>query len=345
MCNCKTYNSCNCGCNCSCTNNCSCTCYSQNADTCGCTYNSAKCIIYKGDTSTCNPDLLTKGQDAETILKNIVDFVCDFTPSGQLFYNVHGTTNEINVSSSVAGNTTTYTVSLDSDITDAISDLQSDVATLQTCCDNSVKTIVTDTPEYLTISDDSNGNYTINYAAPSGVVVLDGIIYNDLDAHATSGGGGTQIISSFNFDYFNNSSFHTQEEIRFVIEGQIASDGSLVDSIIFEIFNPSTASILYSFPYSAFVSDATSSFSLQGTLTGKTVTTVNGTAVLSLELFKTNQPLGTAGDINRATGVWSKGITGMNYANLTLRIKFVNTSLQTTSFVQKFEVEVRKKIV
>lgn len=342
-CNCNSYPNCICGCNCSCTNNCSCDCNSDNVPDCGCTQKiNADCVIYRGDTSTCVP--ITKGQDLATIVKNIGDFVCQFTPSGQLISVVEGTNNEIVVSSSTVGKTTTYTVSLDSDITTAIGDLQSDVASLQTCCDNSVKTIITDTPEYLTITDDSNGNYTINYAAPSGQIIYDGIIESDLDQHATTGGGGTQTLKTFNYNYYVNSLLQSKEEIRFTIEGQIASNNGLVDTILFEVFNPSTSTVVYSFPYRSFNNDTTNSFSLKGTITGKTIATVNGSALLSLELSRITQALGDVGDVSRLTAVWSKGLTGIDYSNLTLRIKFVNNSLLTTSFIQKFEVEVRKKI-
>ena len=192
-----------------------------NEDVCGCKDNiSSACIFYKSTATECIP--LAYGQNLETILKNIDSAICALTPSGLTYTVVQGCADKITVTPSTVGNTTTYTVCLDSDITDQLANLGSDIASLQTCCDASVKTIVTDDPSTLDITDDGSGNYTINVVNPSGNTTYDGIVYNNYDTSAyPNGGGGTQIVQSFNRNYLSSNVLSNGDLIKFTVTQEL----------------------------------------------------------------------------------------------------------------------------
>lgn len=324
----------------------SCSCGNHwNLDSCGVPEQiNSKYVFYRGGSLSCIP--VTTGQDLETIIKNIDTAICAIeAPSGLVV--VEGTTGEIDVISSTVGDTTTYTISLDSDITDFISDTQGTLTSLQTCCDNSVKSITTDYPDTLDITDDGSGNYTLNVTAPSGSVVYDGIIYNNSSISPTNGLGGVQTLKSFNYNYGANSNIGLGDEIRFVVIGSVDPLGGIADTVTIDFVDATLAVTLASKTFNAFSNSVISTYRIQGEINlGESPFP---SPAICMKLDSATTYMDSSSNIVYTDQLLYKPMIGGNSAtfnNLTIRVRYNNLSGNNTGAngVYRLMIEVRKKI-
>lgn len=313
-------------------------------DDCGCAHqHSAKCVFYRGTSALSCIDV-TNGDDLETALININEAVCNLTPSGSITI-VESCNDDIEVTSSTVGTATTYTICLNSDITDNIQENTDNIADLFACLNNTVADIVSDT---ITVTEDSSGDCgrTIRIEfSPSGTTVIDGIIENDTTVYSADGTGGSQVLKSSTYNLTDDNLLTTGDNVLLLAEGQYAFDESatgLSDTITLEIRNAGVTrfSISNSAPRSVpkYGWRIEVTYTVTGTTTGQVTVfywqnlVANGTeAIASSGLPKT---------------IFSKAVTGMDYTAFNWRIVDVNDSElgATYNFLNHFQAEVRKNI-
>lgn len=171
--------------------------YNCSCDNCSCKQQvKAKCVfVSTSDTMSCIG--VTKGDDLDTALKAINDTICDLVPpSGYIYTGEEGqiTVSEDNV------------IGLDVEITTELTNLRNDVTTLQTCCDDSVKSITSST---LLVTEPTSGNYVINYTpSPTPTNQKQGIIDNYVTS-VSNVGSGYSYSKNFSAYSLNNG-----DEIR-----------------------------------------------------------------------------------------------------------------------------------
>lgn len=142
---------------------CSC---SSSCDSCSCLYpNTTDCTSYSGSTISCLD--ITKGDDLTDIIKKFATAICEAVPGSGYTYTLQSCDSNITVSSSTVGTATTFTVCLSSNITSDITQLQTDVESLQTCCDQSITTLISSDGS-VTVSDEGSNTWDITITPPSG---------------------------------------------------------------------------------------------------------------------------------------------------------------------------------
>lgn len=142
-----------------------CSCLSS-CDSCSCLYpNTTDCTSYSGSTISCLD--ITKGDDLTGIIKKFATAICEAVPGSGYTYILQSCDSNITVSSSTVGTATTFTVCLSSDITSDITQLQTDVESLQTCCDQSITTLISSDGS-ITVSDEGSNTWDITITPPSG---------------------------------------------------------------------------------------------------------------------------------------------------------------------------------
>lgn len=328
-------------------------CYRCHQNTCTCDQNcgcnpsvKGKCVFYRGATLTCLGEDITTGMNYDAILAILVDSICGgiSNPSGHV-YTVIGTSNEINVSNTTIGNVTTYQVSLSNTIKDEIADIQSDIASLQTCCDASIKEITTNTPFNLLITDEGSGTWNIDFQNPSGNYNYDGIVYNDTTAATLPAGSGTTVVvKTFNRNYVSQNNISDNDEIKFQFTGKIQAGVAATDSLIVELFDATTLTVLASVNLGSFNTNGISSYVIDGIL--DVISVGSKTGLLTVRIERNNVDNGTTSDLVRAVANINQDVTNINYNNLTIRLKQNNISSVNSvdNRCRKFTVEVRKYI-
>ena len=149
---CKNHKSYSCGCSCT---NCSCL-FPSNSE----------CLKYKGSYLECldiaNGDVLTD------IIVKVNDAICEgIVPASGNIYILESCDSNITVSSETSGNTTTYTICLSDTITDQLTENTTNIASLQTCCDESIKELISSDGSVI-VSDNGSGTWDVTISNPSG---------------------------------------------------------------------------------------------------------------------------------------------------------------------------------
>lgn len=189
---------------------------------CGCLHeHSSKCIFYYGDSLPCID--VVYGDDLETILTNINTAVCELTPSGST-YSFSSCDTNIAVTSVTTGTNTAVEICLDSDLVTEITNNTTAISTINACLTNTIADILSDTITITEESSDSCGRTLRLEFTPSGSIVYDGIIYNDLNKVGTSGAVGDKVLKSFTTDY-TDYNFTEGDEIRFKSNGRFCPIG------------------------------------------------------------------------------------------------------------------------
>lgn len=318
---------------CGCNNHC------PEENSCGCTHNhSTKCSFYYGDTLSCID--VQYGDDLETILTNINTAVCAITPSGSTSTVVNSCNSNIAVTNPSTG---VYTVCLNQDIPDQITENTSNISDLNACITNTVKDLISDSLTVTEESSDSCGRTLRVEYNPSGFATTeDGIIYNDLDKSGTTATSGIQILKSFNNNYVTSSSITTGDEIRFQITGSIDAVVAGVASVIIELYDSNTATVIDSTTYSAFSSipGAVSSFIFDGVIALQSSTSGRYT----LKMLAANVADFNFGNCTTSAKIYDVNV--IDFTALTIRAKFNNFGSANggNNYVHKLMVEVRKKI-
>lgn len=318
-------------------------CGNTGCDECGClsTHNT-DCLYYKGIALTCIN--VANGDNLTDTFKNINDTICSLTPSGHN-YVVESCDSNIEISTDVTEDTTTYTVCLSADIINNIDALEATVSGLSTCISDTVADITSSSLTVTESSSDSCGRVINLEYTPSSNETQDGIIENDTTVYSADGGGGDQVLKTSTYDLVSLYDFSDGDNILLLAEGQYAFDESstgLSDTITLEIRNAGVTkfSISNTAPRSVnkYGWRIEVTYTVTGTTTGQVTVfywqnlVANGTeAIASSGLPKT---------------IFSKSVTGMDYTQFNWRIVDVNDSElgATYNFLNHFQAEVRKNI-
>lgn len=303
-----------------------------------------KCVFYNGVNLTCID--VTKGDNYDDIIAAINTAICDLqTPSG-ISTVVTGCDSNIEVSSVTSGTTTTYTVCLNSDITDEIATNTTDIADLQTCVQAGVLDVTSSTLDIsVTDSTDCGRVLNIEIPTPTGTPTYDGIIYNNTSKNGTTGSTGDKLLKSFNWDYITNNVLAEDDEIRFVATGQIKGDGTNVDAVKIQIYNNATSTVIQTDKFTGFpVGDVTVSWKAEGELVATDV--AGGEALYNVHLHFTTKVNGTKSSWAGASDNINVELTGIDFSDLSIFVIYEHnsTSTATDNFARKLMVEVRKKI-
>lgn len=322
-----------------CHRNCSC---SSCESKCGCSHeHSTKCSFYYGDNLPCID--VVYGDDLETILTNINTAVCELTPSGST-YSFSSCDTNIAVTSTTTGTNTAVEICLDEDLVTEITNNTTAISTINACLTNTIADILSDTITITEESSDSCGRTLRLEFTPSGSIVYDGIIYNDLNKVGTSGAVGDKVLKSFTTNY-TDYNFTDGDEIRFKSNGQVLGDGDTVDSIKFEVFDVNSASLLYSEEFSGFDKVNKQSWKLEGDISYTDIT--SGEVAINLEFFGNSLQNGDVSTLTKVSQIVVNSIFNMtDFTNLRLRLVYnhKSTSTATNNFARQLLVEVRKYI-
>lgn len=315
----------------------------SNIDTCGCGHqHSAKCSFYYGDTLSCIG--VAYGTDLEQALIDINTAVCALTPSGSITV-VNSCDTNIDVTSAVVGQTTTYTVCLSSDITDDIDYSLTNISTLLSCVDQGVFDVTSSTLDITEIPSTGCGRtLNIEYTPSGNTTTFDGIIYNDLNKVGTSGAVGDKVLKSFTTNY-DNYNFTEGDEIRFKSNGQIWGEGIIADSVKFEVFDVNSAILLYSEEFTGFDKTNKQSWRLNGDITYTDIT--SGEVAINIDFFANSLQNGDLSTLTRVSQIVVNSIFNIaDFTNLRLRLVYNHqgTSGATNNFARQLLVEIRKKI-
>lgn len=325
-------------------------CTDINTDNCGCTHqHSAECIIYNGEKLNCID--VNKGDNIEEALIAINEIICSLSPSGQAITEVEGVVGETTVTPSTTGNTTVYTVGLDSDFVQQVEDNTTNIATLTACITNGVRNIVSDTLDVSLENSNSCGRtLRIETIAPSSISIVDGIIYSNSDKAEAIGGTGVDRVlktsSTSISDYENSNGFGVNDEIRWRATGQIHGDAETADVLKFDLFDTPTG-ILGGGTFYSFTPNIKSSWIMNGTITVLDNTGGNSTLLINTTVQRTQTENGVEGNSSRDIYLVNEEIVGVDLTTLVLRIKHernVSSSLSATNFARQLVVEVRKYI-
>lgn len=322
-------------------------CNNNDTDNCGCSHShSAACSFYKGDNLTCIN--VNYGDDLQTAFENINETICNISPSGVITV-VDSCDANIEVSSETVGNTTTYTVCLNSDITDQITENTNNIISVQNCLDTAITSLYSDTLSVGLKSDDACGTtWQIELVSPSGTPTYEGIIYNDTTAATLPNGlGGDQIVKSFTWDYISNNNLSDKDEIHFDVRGKLKGDGSICDSLKISIFdvNSATEVFVVNPAYTNITNSTVGSYTIHGEITATDVS--NGDAIITISLMSN---LVDNGINSTGRPIWTEvcdDISGIDFSNLRIRVIQVNDTNYIASndnFCRQLKVGVKKYI-
>ena len=322
----------------------SCTCHSSCNDPCGCPQQiKGSCVFYQGGNLSCLD--VTKGDDYDSILSNLNAIVCDLvTPSGNTTVVAPCNSNII-VTPVTVGSTTTYTVCLSSDVTDDILDNTTNILNLQNCVTNTVANIVSDTLTISTESHNSCGNVLrLEIPTPSGIPIVDGIIYNNINKNGTSIGTGDKFLKTVKIDdYYDASSLVEGDEIRFRANGQIMGDGATVDQVRIELYDTSLSTLLANKTFTGFDRINKQSWSADCVLTLGT----GGDGLFNIEFAGNAVANGIGGNFTTVSKLTTNvDVSGIVLTGLQIRIVYAHfsTSGPSNNFARQLMIEVRKKI-
>jgi hypothetical protein len=166
----------------SCTSNCTgcTTCINNTNTTCnGCPQQvGSQCVVYNGELLSCIS--VTAGLDLETILGLINSAICAIDPAtSQLTIVDSANTNNVTVTSTTLGTTTTYHVDVSNVLLMRITSIESSITTINSTLLDLPINIVNNTPAYLTINHPIPNRWEFSYIGPmpnnGGVVYADNV--------------------------------------------------------------------------------------------------------------------------------------------------------------------------
>lgn len=323
--------------------------HSNPCNTCStCTmYLDAKCINVKNNYSCIN---VSKNDNLEEALSAINTVICNLDPTTPVEYDVQGVDGETEVTSSTVGNTVTFTVGLDDDITDAISDLQDDVSTINTELANKICGITTNTPEYLDITNPSGCVYNIDFL-PSGYVTFDGIIENNYSQPESSGSIGTEVLINYLNDFTTSNQITTGDVITVTTtaELEVCNDPSQEFTLRFASNATTKHDVTFNsniYPSSDVYSTITIEMVMRINVKSATEAYISSYIDVSApgEAGSVNIGLGDLGGVSlRIYPVRTKTVTGLNWSNTALQV-ISTDGCGVVNKVGEFFVDVRKKL-
>lgn len=318
---------------------------------CGCDHeHNGECIFYKGATVDCIP--VVKGQDFDTVIENIATYICEeIDPPSAHVYIVEGC-DSIDVTTETVENTTTYTVCLDEGVRNQIDDNSANIATALACNALQVRDLIS-TDSSVNISVDSSGSCGVILdlsVSPSGTPTYEGIVHNDTTAATLpDGGGGDQIVKSFDRDYLALNDLQDSDEIHITVRGKVKGNGTFADSIKISLYDVNSAIEVFTIspPYYSFDTGNgnISSYSIKLEVTAVDVSAGTALVTASMESNIVDNGINSGSRYNQLQACTDA--TGIDYSNLRIRVSQVNDSNFTGSndnYCRQLKVEVRKYI-
>ena len=319
-------------------------CYNPSCDsTCGCPQQvKGTCVFYQGANLNCLD--VTKGDTYDSILVTLNDLICNLNPPSGIATVVtsvcpSGSITVTNPSANV------YNVCLSTATQTQINNNTTSIAALSACLTNTVANITTDGSITIgTTSGPCGKTFDLSVPTPSGTPIYDGIVYNNLDKSGTSGGIGTKLLKSFNWNYTSNNKLDVGDEIRFASNGQILGDGFNVDVVVIQLFDATGSTLLSSHAFGGFDKLNKQSWYAKGVLS-----VIDGTTgLLSLEFLTNSLQNSESSNLTSNSQLMvSEEVIGIDYSNLTIRIQYGHnsTSGATDNYARQLMVEVRKILI
>ena len=314
------------------------------ADECSCIeYVQGTCVKYQSATTSCLG--IAKGYTYDQIIGLIDTKLCTLGASAlQTVYNVVGTSNQITSTSSTVGNTVTYTLALSPTITNHLTTLDGQVLALQDCCNQSLKTITTNTPANLVLTQ-VGSNVNIDYQDTT--TGFGGIVTNDVQKQKVPSNTANFTVLTKNINFVTAASADQGDVIEFFTTFQLGSGDGF--SFIFQngsttFYNPFLTSFGESID--AVKLSATGRIRFNLTSTDQAVATsefsfnnvVNENSTTSMELGN-NSMVATV-----VTAVRSD-ITGIDLSAFKVIVKLTNANTTQNAVFGELESRIIKKII
>lgn len=199
----------------SCSSNCTgcTTCINNTNTTCnGCPQQvGSQCVIYNGELLSCIS--VTSGLDLETILGLINDTICNIDPAAQQLTVVDSAnTNNVTVTSTTLGTTTTYHVDVSNVLLMRITSIESSITTINSTLLDLPINIVNNTPTYLTINHPIPNRWEFSYIGPT--PNNNGIVYADNAKLTRAVSTGVAIAKTHTADYITTYTLSANSVIK-----------------------------------------------------------------------------------------------------------------------------------
>lgn len=325
-------------------------CNNNDTDNCGCSHqHSAKCIFYKGSALSCID--VVYNDDLQVALENINTAVCNLTPSGSVTV-VNSCDLNIGVTPVTVGQTTTYTVCLNSDITDNIQTNTDNISTINTCLSDTVASLVSYDDSILIqeVGSNSCGKlYNITTVTPSGTPKYDGIIYNDTGKTGCGNPASVYLLKHFDWDYEGKNLLSEGDEVRFRLTGMVTPSGENTDEVIIEFWDTLNNVPLFTQTYGSFSSPGNPNVIAYSWLANISLTrmdTTIGEGLLHVEFIMNKMEAELNGNFAQGTCiVINKPISTVIWTNLQIRVYYDHKSIGvagTYNYARQVMAEVRK---
>ena len=310
-------------------------------------YLDAKCITVKNSYSCIN---VAKNDTLEEALSAINDVVCELDPATTVVYDVEGVAGQIEVTSATIGDTTTFTVGLDEDITDLLVEITDDISTINSELASKICDITTNTPQYLQITNPSGCEYNIDFT-PSGFVTYDGIVENNYTQPESSGSIGTEVLVNYSNNFTSSNQITTGDIITVTATAELeicntsgqqftlrlASNSSTKHDVVLDA-NLYPSSDLYNLITVEMVMRINVKSATEAYVSSHIdISFPSGNNILDIGL-------GDQGTASlRYSPVKTKTVTGMNWNNIQLQV-ISTDQCGVVNKVGEFFVDVRKKL-
>lgn len=317
-------------------------CYNSSCDsTCGCPQQvKGTCVFYQGANLDCLD--VTKGDTYDSILANLNTIVCNLQAPSGIQTTLTGCSS-ITVTQTSATN---YNVCLSSATQTQINNNTTNISTLFACVANGVLDITSSTLDITEVDTDVCGRtLNIEIPTPSGVPVLDGIIYNNVDKSTYLNTTSNKTLKTHTGNYISVYNLQANDEIRFRATGQVLGDGSLADDVIIQLYDSSSSSVIDTQSIRGF-----DLVNKQSWIANASITVIDesaGTALYQLEFFSNSLDNGLMAVPNsNSRFLINKDLSAVDFDNLTINIIYnhVSTTPDTNNFARQLMVEVRKYI-
>ena len=325
-------------------------CYNPSCDsTCGCPQQvKGSCVFYQGANLTCLN--VTKGDDYDSILASLNTLICDLVAPTGIQTTLTGCSS-ITVTQT---SSTNYNVCLSTATQTQINNNTSNIATLSACAANTVKDITSTTLTITTASTNTCGRtLNIEVPTPSGTPIVDGIIYSNSTKVEANTGVGTDVVlkdsSTSIGDYYSLNGLEVGDEIRWRANGQIDSDGNIVDILKYDFRNgASSGGIINGATFTGFSTGGNeTSWQMEGTATVLDNTALNAELLVSVKLFRNGLANSNVSDTVKDLYIFNQTITGVDLTQLRIAIKYtrnIPNIFGPTNFARQLVVEIRKMI-
>jgi len=328
-------------------------CYNPSCDsTCGCPQQvKGSCVFYQGANLTCLD--VTKGDDYDSILASLNTLICDLVAPTGIQTTLTGCSS-ITVTQT---SSTNYNVCLSTATQTQINNNTSNIATLSACVNSGVLDLVSnDGSVNISVDTPSTGCGVIldlSVPTPSGLLIVDGIIYSDsTKEEANAGVGGDVVLKNSGNSigsYYLSNGLEVGDEIRWRANGQIDSDGNTVDILKYDFRNgPTSGGIITGATFTGFSTGGNeTSWQMEGTATVLNNTPLNAELLVSVKLFRNGLANSNVSDTLRDLYIFNQTITGVNLTQLRIAIKYtrnIPNIFGPTNFARQLVVEIRKMI-